>query len=154
MVEVFGPESPEYNIFILHQFQKVWKFHISLTFSSSEYLPPCKERKKKRSLKISSSSINTGIYLNKKTCCVNKLSIKNTWKVSSFHFICHSIIFSVTLQLLRTLWAPHPMRDMFKIVLFWLSVYMQKIDVIQSFHQDIYEAKESCHLFGWKHFQL
>ena len=28
--------------------------------------------------------------------------------------------------------------------LFWLSVYMQKINAIQSFHQEVYVIKVSC----------
>ena len=47
-------------------------------------------------LKISSWSKNTAIWLDKKNCC-DKLSIDNKWKVSSFHFIFHYILFSVTL---------------------------------------------------------
>ena len=40
--------------------------------------------------------------MDKRTCC-GKSWIKNTWKVSSFHFIFQSILFYVTLVLLRNL---------------------------------------------------
>ena len=49
---------------------------------------------------------NTVLWLNKRTCC-DRLWIKNAWKVSSFHFIFHSILNPVTLKFLRSLWAPH-----------------------------------------------
>ena len=50
-----------------------------------------------------------------KRTCYDKLWIKNAWKVSSFHFIFRSILFSVTLQLLRRLCAPHPMENLVDI---------------------------------------
>ena len=47
-----------------------------------------------------------------KRICYDKLWIKNAWKVSSFHFPFHSILFSERLQLLRSLWASHPMENL------------------------------------------
>ena len=98
------------------------KYHIFITLSSSEYLPTCKEWKRSSDpCKFCSWSINTIIWLEKRTCC-DKLWIKNLWKLSSFHFILHSILFSVTPQLLRSFWAPQPMNDLIETVfLFWLS---------------------------------
>ena len=57
------------------------------------------------------------------------------------------LFFSVTLQLLRSFWVPHPMGNLVEtFFFFWLSAYMQKIYVIQSFHSEIYVIKESCNL--------
>ena len=43
--------------------------------------------------------------------------------------------------------ALHPMENLVEIFfLFWLSVYTQKINVIQSFHKEIYVITESCNL--------
>ena len=82
-------------------------------------------------------SINNAIWLDKRSCC-DKLWIKNAWKVSSFHFTFHSILFSVTMKLLRSLWVPQPMKIWLNFFfIFLLSVYVHKSNVIQSFHQEI-----------------
>ena len=136
------------SIFILHQFHQVPTFLIPVSHNIQ------RKKEKHWSLQISSWSINTTIWLDKRTSCY-KLSIKNKWKVSSFHFIFHFILLSVTPQLLRSLWTPHPMEKLLEIFfLFWLSVYMQKINVIRSFHQQMSVIKESRNLIGWKPFLL
>lgn len=38
--------------------------------------------------------------------------------------------------------------------LFWVSVFMQKNNMIQSFHQKVYVTKESCNLIGCMFLQL
>ena len=92
--------------------------------------------------------------MNKRTCC-DKLWIKSAPKLSSFHFILHSIQFSMMRQLLRSLWAPNPKKNLVEIfVVYWLSVYVQKINVIQSFlsgymcDQRILQS----HWLKWGHF--
>ena len=50
-----------------------------------------------------------------KTTCCDKVWIRNARKVSSFHFIFHSILFSVTLEILTSLWAPHPSENLVQI---------------------------------------
>ena len=92
-------------------------------------------RKKKSLKKILVWKLNTTIWFDKSIYC-DKLWFQNAWKISSIHLIFHSILFSVTLQPLRSLWEQHPMKNLVEFFcLFWLSVYMQKISVIQSFHQ-------------------
>ena len=94
---------------------------------------------------MSGWSINSGIWLGKRICC-DKPWTKNVYRLFSFLFIFHSMLFSVKLQLSDILWAhvelwiylgkpEHLMRDIrLDILLFWLSVQIQTINEINSFN--------------------
>ena len=87
-------------------------------------------------------SISTAILLDKTTCC-DKLQIKNAWKVSSFPIIFHTILFQVTLSSWEVS-EHHILWKMYKFFfLFRLFVYMHNTNVIQSFHQEIYQETHS-----------
>ena len=73
----------------------IWASHLSISKHA--------RKQKWWFLRISSWLIYTAIWLDMSTCC-DKFWIKNAWKFSSFHFIFHSIPFSVKLLLL-SLWA-------------------------------------------------
>ena len=83
-----------------------------------------KKRRQWSILHIFNWSINTVIRSDISACCA-KLWIKKAWKVSSFHFIFHSIPFSVTLRLLRRLWAPHPMKNLIDFFFPLLAICLQ-----------------------------
>ena len=72
-------------------------FSLTLLSTTFEYLQTCKKKKEKQSsLQTFCCSINTVMWLDKRTCC-DKIWIKNTWKISSFHFLFYSMLFSVSL---------------------------------------------------------
>ena len=134
---------------------------LNITYSS-----PNMQKKKSSDPGIFNWSINTAIWLDKKACS-DKLWNRNAWKLSLLYFVFYPILFSVKLQLLRSLWGPpailsslghawpHPMKNLVEIFsLFWLSVYMQKISVIQSFKQEVFVIKESFKLIVWVPYKL
>ena len=85
---------------------------------------------------MSSWSINNAIWLDKRSCC-DKLRIKNAWKVFFSLYFSFYIIFSdnETLEKPLSTTTYENLAEFFFI--FLLSVYMHKINVIQSFHQEI-----------------
>ena len=119
-------------------------------FSLSWVSPYMQRHKEKQWLQISGWSINPANWLDKRFCC-DELQTKNTWQLFSFHCIFNFISFSVQLQLLSNLWAPHTIawslghiwtcltRPYEKIgwnIFFVLAICLHaKINVIQWFHQ-------------------